>query len=292
MSIALLIVEHRGRRLEGLRAAISFVAYPIQNLSGLPSRISYNLFGTGLSYGDLLEENRQLKHERLINQSKLLTFSNLEKENIRLRALLENSFKLGEQFLVAELIKVNLDAYSQIILVNKGSQFGVYPKQPVLDAQGIVGQIIRSNPLTSEIMLITDPNHAIPVQINRNGLRTIAVGTGHPNKLSLPFLPNNADIQLGDLLISSGLGEIFPPGYPVGKIDQFIAQPGKPFALVNANPSASLDRSREFLIAWSNREPIPLNKTTMPATDPKPDQQKTMEPSAVNNPQTEQESHE
>lgn len=289
MSIALLIVEHRGRRLEGLRAAISYVAYPLQNLAGLPSTISYNVFGSGLSYSDLLEENRKLKHERLINQSKLLTFSNLEKENIRLRALLENSFKLGEQFLVAELLKVNLDAYAQIILVNKGSQFGVFPKQPVLDAQGIVGQVIRANPLTSEIMLITDPNHAIPVQVNRNGLRTVAVGTGHPNKLNLPFLPNNADIQLGDLLISSGLGEVFPPGYPVGVVDHFIAQPGKPFAHVSAHPSASLDRSREFLIAWSSREPIPLSQDPVQLSDPK---NQSMEPTAESKPQKQQESNE
>ncbi len=268
MSISLLFIQHRDHKLDGLRHTLSVIIYPVQYLASLPSNWSYNAFGTGLSYSELLKENRKLKHEQLIYKSKLLKFFTLEKENIRLRALLENSFKLGEQFLVADLISVNLDAYEQVVLVNKGSRFGVYPKQPVLDANGIVGQVIRANPLTSEIMLITDPNHAIPVQVNRNGLRTIAVGSGQPNQLNLPFLPNNADIRVGDLLVTSGLGGVFPQGYPVGVVNEFTPQPGKPFARITATPSASLDRSREFLIVWSNRDPIPLTHPGKQATRP------------------------
>lgn len=257
-SIALLLIEQRDHKLEGLRAALSVIVFPIHYLASLPSDISADVLESGISYHDLLKENQRLKKEQLIHQAKLLKLSTLEKENIRLRALLENSFKLGEQFLIADLLSVNLAAYEHVVLVNKGSRFGVHAKQPVVDADGIVGQIIRANPLTSEIMLITDPSHAIPVQINRNGLRTIAVGSGQTNQLNLPFLPNNADIREGDLLISSGLGEIFPPGYPVATVDTFTPQPDKPFALVTATTSASLDRSREFLIIWSDTHPIPL----------------------------------
>lgn len=255
-----MIIEQRDRKLDGLRSVFSVIVYPIQYLVSLPSYLSSSLLDSGISYKDLLKENRKLKQEQLIYKAKLLKLSTLEKENIRLRALLENSFKLGEQFLIADLVSVNLAAYEHVVLVNKGSRFGVHPKQPVLDADGVVGQVIRSNPLTSEIMLITDPSHAIPVQNNRNGLRTIAVGSGHDNQLNLPFLPNNADIRRGDLLITSGLGKIFPQGYPVAVVDTFQPQPDKPFALVTATTSASLDRSREFLIIWSNADPIPLTQ--------------------------------
>ena len=211
-----------------------------------------------------MKENKKLKHEQLINKSKLLKFAALETENIRLRSLLESSYNLGEQVLIAELLSVNLAPYEHVVLVNKGSRFGVHPKQPVIDAEGIVGQVIRTNPLTSEIMLITDPSHAIPVQVNRNGLRTIAVGSGQLNRLNLPFLPNNVDIRPGDLLITSGLGGTFPQGYPVATVDEFTPQPDKPFAIIKATPKALLDRSRELLIVWSNTEHKSLTITSDP----------------------------
>jgi rod shape-determining protein MreC len=129
--------------------------------------------------------------------------------------------------------------YEHVVVVNKGSRFGVHKKQPVLDANGIVGQVIRSLPLSSEVMLITDPNHAIPVQVNRNGLRTIAIGSGLLDRLNLPFLPNNADIIPGDLLVTSGLGGTFPQGYPVAIVNKFTVQPDQPFADIYATPKAN-----------------------------------------------------
>lgn len=172
--------------------------------------------------------------------------------------MLENSFKLGEQVLVAELLSVNMAPYEHIVVVNKGTRFGVHPQQPVMDANGVVGQVFRALPFTSDIMLITDPNHAIPVQVNRNGLLTIAVGSGQINRLILPYLPNNADIRPGDLLITSGLGGTFPQGYPVAVVDEFTSQTNKPFATVTATPKAMLDRNRELMIVWSDSTPIPL----------------------------------
>ncbi len=172
--------------------------------------------------------------------------------------MLENSFKLGEQVLVAELLSVNMAPYEHIVVVNKGTRFGVHPQQPVMDANGVVGQVFRALPFTSDIMLITDPNHAIPVQVNRNGLLTIAVGSGQINRLILPYLPNNADIRPGDLLITSGLGGTFPQGYPVAVVDEFTSQTNKPFATVTATPKAMLDRNRELMIVWSDPTPIPL----------------------------------
>ncbi len=215
-------------------------------------------FETVISYQELKAENSSLKRKQLVDSIKLLKYESLENENIRLRSLLENSFKLGEQVLVAELLSVNLVPYEHIVVVNKGSRFGINIKQPVMDANGIVGQVVRSLLLSSEVMLITDPNHAIPVQVNRNGLRTIAIGSGQLDRLNLPFLPNNADIIPGDLLVTSGLGGTFPQGYPVAVVAGFSVQPNKPFADIYAIPKAKLDKSRELLIVWSDTTPVPL----------------------------------
>lgn len=234
----------------------------------LSTQLTGGIFNKLSSYQQLFEENARLKQELLIYKTKLLKFESLEKENIRLHALLENSYKLGEQILVAEIISVNLAPYEQVVLVNKGSRFGIHAQQPVLDANGVMGQVIRSNPLTAEIMLITDPSHAIPVQVNRNGLRTIAFGSGRPDRLNLPFLTNNADIRPGDLLVSSGLGGTFPQGYPVAVVETVEPQADKPFAKIYAKPKAALESSREVLIVWSDTTPVPLMPpvTSMPAT--------------------------
>jgi len=259
ISVVLLAVDHRSSRMDNTRSVLSVLVYPIQRLVSLPVEIVEQIHETVVSYSELTKENKLLKEEQLVNSIKLLKLESLENENIRLRGLLENSFKLGEQVLVAELLSVNLVPYEHVMVVNKGSRFGVHEKQAVIDANGIVGQVIRSLPLSSEVMLITDPNHAIPVQVNRNGLRTIAIGSGQLDRLNLPFLPNNADIVPGDLLVTSGLGGTFPQGYPVAVVDNFTAQPNKPFANIYATPKAKLDRVRELLVVWSDSTPVPLS---------------------------------
>ena len=259
ISVVLLAVDHRSSRMDNTRSVLSVLVYPIQRLVSLPVEIVEQIHETVVSYSELTKENKLLKEEQLVNSIKLLKLESLENENIRLRGLLENSFKLGEQVLVAELLSVNLVPYEHVMVVNKGSRFGVHEKQAVIDANGIVGQVIRSLPLSSEVMLITDPNHAIPVQVNRNGLRTIAIGSGQLDRLNLPFLPNNADIVPGDLLVTSGLGGTFPQGYPVAVVDNFTAQPNKPFANIYATPKAKLDRIRELLVVWSDSTPVPLS---------------------------------
>ncbi|MDD5274853.1 MAG: rod shape-determining protein MreC [Methylovulum sp.] len=265
VSIGLLAAEHRSPQLDFLRATLSFFIDPLKYIVDLPSTLISQAADSISSYATLKKDNERLREEQLIKQTQLLKFEALEKENIRLRALLENSFKLGEQVLIAELLAVNMLPSEHIVIVNKGTRFGVHPQQPVLDANGVVGQVFRALPLSSEIMLITDPNHAIPVQVNRNGLLTIAVGSGEVNKLTLPYLPSNADIKPGDLLITSGLGGTFPQGYPVAIVDDFNSQPNKPFANITATPTANLDRNRELMIVWSNSTPVQL--TTKPVTE-------------------------
>lgn len=266
-SIALLVADFRTQRLNPLRSLLSFATYPLQVIASLPVDSVRAISDTVVSYAELQKENRRLKETQLINDAKLLKLAALEKENIRLRMLLENSFQLGEQVLIAELLSVKLMPYEHTVVVNKGTRFGVHPEQPVLDANGIVGQVVRALPSSSEVMLITDPDHAIPVEVNRNGLRTIAFGTGQPNRLQLPFLAKNADIVPGDLLVTSGLGGVFPAGYPVAVVDKFETRPDKSFANIYATPKAQLETSREFLIVWSDSTPVVLDKQN-PESEP------------------------
>ncbi len=259
VSLVLIICDFRFHQLDVIRNALSIVVYPIQYTVGIPVRIKQQINTTFISFQELQEQNHSLKQQQLIDKTRLLRLAALEKENIRLRALLEHSFTMGEHVLVAELIEINMDPFKHTVMVDKGLRFGVNVGQPVFDNFGVVGQVIRSMPLNSEVILITDPGHAIPVTINRNDLRTIAIGRGQNSQLSLPFLPNNADIKPGDLLVTSGLGGKFPSGYPVATIDKVTIQPDKPFLKITANPSAHLNRSRELLIVWSDNTPVALD---------------------------------
>jgi rod shape-determining protein MreC len=258
ISIALMTLSQRSNYLSPLRSALSIAVYPVQFLASLPKRIGDGSATYFTKHKALIKENHQLRKKLLVHQTRLLKASALEKENIQLRNLLDSSFQLGEQILVSELLSVNLDPYKHTVVIDKGQRFGVFDGQPVLDTWGIIGQVYRAGILHSEVILISDPGHAIPVQLNRNGLRTIAVGTGKINELSLPFLPNHAEIEAGDLLISSGLGGTFPQGYPVGVVNEVIPQTDKPFSLISARPAAHLDRSRELLLVWTNKQYMAL----------------------------------
>jgi rod shape-determining protein MreC len=174
---------------------------------------------------------------------------------MRLRDLLDSSFKLGDRVLIAELIAVDMDPYRQLVLLNKGSSSGIYKGQPVLHANAVMGQVVHVNRFTSSVLMITDASHALPIQVNRNGLRTVAIGTGRINELELPNLPNNADIEVGDLLVTSGLGGRFPSGYPVATVTAISREPGEPFARIRAQPSAHLERAREALLVWTLTPP-------------------------------------
>jgi rod shape-determining protein MreC len=205
----------------------------------------------------LVEENERLKRERLSAEFRLQRLAALETENARLRELLDSTERVGTRALIAEILAVDLDPYRQRFDLNRGLVDGVYVGQALLDAGGVVGQVVRVGPLTSEAVLITDADHAVPVSVNRNGLRTIAVGTGDSGRLRLPYLTNSADIREGDLLVSSGLGGVFPAGYPVGRVTEIRARPDQAFAEVFAAPSSQLDRDREVLLVWTAADELP-----------------------------------
>jgi len=165
--------------------------------------------------------------------------------------MLEARSRMRNQVRVAEIMSASSNPFRHVIVVDKGTTDRVYNGQTIVDANGVVGQIIEAGILSSQGILISDPDHALPVEINRNGLRTIAVGTGEFDRLNLPFLPNNADIAQGDLLVTSGLGGAFPAGYPVGIIETVTVKPEEPFAVVTATPTAALNQIREVMLVWT-----------------------------------------
>ncbi len=281
VSLALMVTDQRLHHLESVRSVLSVVLYPLHFIVDLPQSASLWLSETLASRSRLQEENQQLKKENLLLQVEQQKLAALEAENMRLRDLLDSSFKIGDRILIAELIAVDLDPYRQQVVINKGSSSGVYEGQPVLDANAVMGQVTHINRFTATVLLISDARHALPVQVNRNGLRTLAVGTGRINELELPHLPNNADIEEGDLLVTSGLGGRFPPGYPVAEVISVSREPGQPFARVDARPMAHLERTREAMLVWTlqpletleNLTPSAGAETTEPHPEPTQEQQ-------------------
>ncbi len=243
-------VDQRTGHLAGLRATLLTVLYPVQFLVDLPVAAARWTSETLSSRQVLLEENASLKAQHVLLKAQLQRFIALETENMRLRQLLESSFRIGERVLIAELLAVDLDPFTRKIVIDKGSFHNVFPGQPLLDADGVIGQVLHVAPLSSTAVLITDPSHALPVQVDRNGLRAIAMGSATGNRLELPFILPSADVREGDRLVTSGMGGHFPAGYPVGKVIAVSRDPGLPFAQVVAEPSAHPERSRQVLLVW------------------------------------------
>jgi len=261
-------VDHRQHHLDSLRAALSVAVYPLQWLVNLPGSTGQWFRESLSTRRDLQEENASLRTQQLVLNTQLQKLEALEAENMRLRALLDSSFQVGKRpMLIAELLSVDMDPYRHQIEINKGNLDRLYEGQPLLDSQGIMGQLIHVGPFTATAMLITDPSHAIPVQINRTGLRTIALGTGSIDRLDLPHIPTNADVRAGDLLVSSGLGGRFPPGYPVAEVVSVEQDPGNTFSTVEARPRANLDRSREVLLVWPPDLGAPLQAPAVQADE-------------------------
>jgi len=251
VSLVLMTVDHRQHHLEAVRSALSVLLSPLEYILSVPIGAGNWLSEALTTRETLQKENASLRSQELLQNVRLQKMAALEAENARLRGLLDSSFKVGERVLVAELLEVDFDPFSQDIVINKGSQQGVVSGQPIVDAEGVMGQVVHVAPFTSTAMLITDPSHAIPVVDNRNGLRAIAMGTGSSDRLDIPNLPLNADIKEGDLLVTSGLGGRFPPGYPVATVEKIERNPGDPFAEVSARPTARLEQSREVLLVWT-----------------------------------------
>lgn len=234
-------------------STLSVVAPPFYMLADIPGRLSGWGSENFVGREKLIKNNRQLRAEALLLKAKVQKLAALEAENERIRELLNSSALLDETVLVAELIGVSPDPLHHEIIINKGVEDNLFVGQPVLDAEGLMGQVIKVGPTHSRVLLITDATHSIPVQVNRNGVRSIAEGVGVLHELTLRHVSATTDIKVGDLLVSSGLGGRFPQGYPVAEVIEVTIDPGQPFAIVRARPSAHLDRSRHVLLVFNRQ---------------------------------------
>jgi rod shape-determining protein MreC len=257
LALGLIIYDKRVDHLGKIRRALSFVAYPVQLAVASPFE-GWHWFRESVSTRDTLRADKvRLEADLRVAQFRLQRYEALEAESQRLRALRENTAGVADRFIIGDIMDVDLDAFRERVLVDKGASQGVFVGQAVLDSGGVFGQVARIEQYTSEVILVSDPTHAIPVQINRTGLRTVAVGTGDTSRLKLPYLPTSADVQVGDLLVTSGLGGGFPVGYPVGTVSKVRRDPAQSLAEVDVRPAAALDRSRELMFVWLKPNLVP-----------------------------------
>ncbi|MCM2678595.1 rod shape-determining protein MreC [Echinimonas agarilytica] len=237
-----------------VRGYLSTAVSPVYYVASLPDRMLSSAENYLVSRRVLRLQNLQLKEQAHIHSGQLQLLSQLQRENSRLRALLGSPVQQDTRKVVAEIVAVETDPYRYRVLIDKGSDSGVFVGQPVLDDNGVVGQIDEVGLTTSRVLLIADISHAIPVRVSRNDIRTIAVGVGQLDQLELQHVQHSADIQTGDILVTSGLGGRFPEGYPVARVDTVNADEGLPFSQITAKPIAELDRLRYLLLIWPTDE--------------------------------------
>lgn len=264
LSVGLMVADHRQHGLALIRSGLSAAAWPLQMLVHSPVAAWDWLSASTRTRHELLAENEALSNTARENDLKLLRLEAIEQENQRLRALVNAAPRDAERVQAATVLRVDLDRLRHRVLIDRGARDGVTRGQPVIDASGIVGQTTNVGPLAAEVILLSDPTHAVPVQVERNGLRTIAVGSGDSDRLTLPYLPRNADVQVDDLLVSSGLGGVFPAGLPVARVAEVKRDPSQPLAIVTARPAAALDRDREVLLLWTRA------RVALPEAEPPP----------------------
>jgi rod shape-determining protein MreC len=289
VSVGTMMLDHRSNYLDTVRMWLGTAANPIYTVVQAPSQAWGWVTGSFADRDRLRVENAELSEQLRVTRVKLLQFDSLRQENLRLRQVREASAGIGGRTMIAEIMRVDVDPFRQRVRINKGAQHGVFPNQPVLDAFGIVGQVVQVDQYTSTVILISDTTHSIPIQVNRNGIRSIAEGTGESNKLSLPYLTVESDVKPGDLLVSSGLDGIFPAGYPVATVSKVERNPADTFALVEAKPLALLDRDREVLLLWAEKpttvpaEPAAAPPAATPAT-PAPQRPANTAPATTSSP--------
>ncbi len=247
-SILVFFLDARLDYFKPVRSALSTAVYPIQAAASMPTDLTDWVTDFFQDRKQLREKITVMEANNMLQSIRLQKLQSLERENMRLKELLGSSFRLQERVQVAELLTIDLDPFSQQVVIDKGENYGVYVGQPVLDATGVMGQVTETSEFSSRVVLLTDPSHSIPVQINRNGLRAVVTGRGLGEYLQMDFLPHNADVRKGDILVTSGLGGRFPVGYPVGKVVSVEFPQGKPFADIKVEPAAKLSTSREVML--------------------------------------------
>ncbi len=255
LALGTILTDQRSDSLQRVRDGLTWVLQPVLWAAGVPSSVAHSVEHLQ-TRESLMRDNQVLAENQMLLQSRLQKMDALEMDNRRLRELLSSSAQLEEHVLIAEILSASQDPYRQQIVLDKGARDGVYKGQALVDAEGVMGQVVEISPASSIALLLTDPNHGIPVEINRTGLQTIVLGRGDGQNLSLPYLPGTADVQVGDLLVSSSLGGRFPAGYPVGRITELKHEPGEHFMEALATPAAHLNQGRQALLVWSESFPV------------------------------------
>ena len=255
ISVAAIVADSRFGVFTHVRVYLSSLVSPLQYIANAPGTLLDTMSTQVQTRSSLIEQTKQQEQQLLTLRSRLLKLDQLEHENQRLRELLGSPVHKESRKMVAELLSVDSDPFSHQVLINKGALDGVYNGQPVINDQGVVGQVLHVGSTTSRVLLITDSSHGIPVRVLRNDLRAIASGSGELDKLELRNLPRNTDVQVGDLLVTSGLGGRFPEGYPVATVTRSDYVEGKPFAQIEAKPRVALDRLRYLLLLWTDKKP-------------------------------------
>jgi rod shape-determining protein MreC len=250
LAITLMILDKRVEAISQVRAALSMPLMPLQYLVSWPIQMVDKIRDTVSTHDSLVKENLDLKAEQLRLRAQVQRLLAIELENNQLKELTNTSSQIQGKVLVAQLLAVSSDPFMNQVVLDKGSRDSVYVGQPVLDANGVMGQVIEVGPLTSRVLLINDTHSGVPIQVTRNGVRATVVGDAYTGKLRLVNVPQTADVMKGDILITSGLGEHYPEGYPVGKVLHVDKDPSLQFAIISVEPSAHLDRSRGVILIW------------------------------------------
>lgn len=258
-SFLLIFIDHRLQAMKPVRLFLNSLVAPVQYLAILPEQLLDSVSESLKTTSQLSDENKRLKRAILELQGEQQQLRFLQNENKRLRELLGSDARDSVRRMVAEVIAVASEPFSQQLVINKGTLSGVYEGQPVLDSHGIIGQVQDVGGNTARVLLLSDQSHAISLRSERNDIRVLAQGTGDIGRLELMFIPHSTELKEGDLLMSSGLGGIFPEGYPVATIRQIVRDESLPFAKVVADPVSALDRVRNVLLLWpSDGEQQPI----------------------------------
>ncbi|GAC1661286.1 MAG: rod shape-determining protein MreC [Steroidobacteraceae bacterium] len=250
LAVVFMYLDQRARYLEQVRYVLEATAYPIQLAVSSPAAAWAWLRATFEARTALQAENARLRAQQRDLELRVMRYDALARENGELRGLQAAMPPVVDHWLVAEIVNIQLNSLRQKILINRGASNGVFGGQAVLDDKGLIGQTTHVGPWSAEVILITDPEHAVPVRVERTGLRTIAVGAGDASSIALPYLPGNADIKAGDVLVTSGLGGVFPEGYPVARVTDVHRNAVQPLAQVRAAPLAHIDADSEVMLVW------------------------------------------
>lgn len=253
-SALLIFFDHKMASFESVRGYLQSLVSPLQYLANTPKQLLTWTSTNITTRRQLMAENQQYRLNELSFHEEAMQLDIVKQENDRLRSLLASPLRSEIKKMVAEVISVDSDPYSHQIVINRGAGDGVYEGQPVLDALGIVGQILHVGQTSSRVILITDISHAVPVRVQRNGLRLLASGSGQIERLIHNFVPQSADIKTGDILVTSGLGGKYPEGYPVAKVSFVSNDESREFVRVFSTPIAQIDRLR-YLLLLSEKEP-------------------------------------